>query len=248
MNKGEAAAAAPAGDGGKGFAVFRSSIGRKALMALTGFVLVGYVIVHMLGNLQVFQGPEALNAYAHTLKSMPKLLWTARIGLLLLFLAHVYLGVKLYIENRAARPVGYVRFRYEQASLATRTMLLSGLVLLAFIVFHLLHFTLGAVEPGYARRVEQLPDGRTRPDVYAMVVLGFRNPVLTASYVVAQLFLGLHLYHAVPSLFQSVGLKHPRYNPIIGKLGLVVALVVVVGNVAMPLSILFGLIGTSVGG
>src|SRR5947209_8884416 len=142
-------------------------------MAITGFALVGYVIVHMLGNLQVFQGPEALNAYAHTLKSMPKLLWTARIGLLVLFLAHVYLGVKLYAENRAARPVGYVRFRYAEASLATRTMLLSGLVLLAFIIFHLLHLTLGAVKPENFDRVETLPDGHTRHDVYAMVVLGF---------------------------------------------------------------------------
>jgi len=225
-------------------AVFRSSIGRKALMAVTGLALLGYVIVHMIGNFQVYQGRDALNAYAKMLKGMATLLWGARLTLLVLFVAHVYLGITLYLENRAARPIGYVRFEYEQASLATRTMLLSGLVILAFVIFHLLHFTLGAVQPEYF----EAKDPAGRPDVYGMVIHGFRNPVLAISYVIAQLFLGLHLYHAVPSMFQSVGLKHPRYNPLIEKLGLVMALVIVVGNSSMPLSILFGLVGTSVGG
>lgn len=224
--------------------MFRSSIGRKALMAVTGFGLLGYVIVHMIGNLQVYQGPDALNAYAKMLKGMATLLWGARLTLLVLFAAHVYLGVALYRENRAARPIGYVRFQYEQASVATRTMLLSGLVILAFVIFHLLHFTFAAVQPEYA----EWKDPAGRPDVYAMVVHGFRNPVITTSYVVAQLFLGLHLYHAVPSMFQSVGLKHPRYNPLIRTLGVVIPLVIVAGNVSMPLSILFGIVGTSVGG
>ena len=213
-------------------------------MAVTGLCLLGYVIVHMIGNLQVYKGPEALNAYAKMLKGMPGLLWGARLTLLVLFTAHIYLGIALYLENRAARPVGYVRFQYEQASIATRTMLLSGLVILAFVIFHLLHFTLGAVQPEYF----EAKDPAGRPDVYGMVIHGFQNPVLAISYLIAQLFLGLHLYHAVPSMFQSVGLKHPRYNPLIAKLGLVVALVVVVGNVSMPLSILFGLVGSGVGG
>src|SRR5205807_10172845 len=144
-------------------------IGRKALMAITGLALLGYVIVHMIGNLQVYQGPDALNAYAKMLKGMPTLLWGARLTLLVLFVAHVYLGITLALENRAARPVGYVRFEYEQASIATRTMLLSGLVILAFVIFHLLHFTLGAVQPEYHRAV----DSKGRADVYAMVVHGF---------------------------------------------------------------------------
>ncbi|HKB40785.1 MAG TPA: succinate dehydrogenase cytochrome b subunit [Gemmataceae bacterium] len=223
--------------------MFRSSIGRKALMAVTGLGLLGFVIVHMIGNFQVYEGPDALNAYAKMLREMPALLWVARLTLLLLFVAHIYLGITLYRENRAARPVGYVRFQYDQATIATRTMLLSGLVILAFVIFHLLHFTLGAVQPeNFAGRHHF--DHLGRPDVYAMVVRGFRNPVITISYVVAQLFLGLHLYHAVPSMFQSVGLKHPRYNPLIEKLGLIVALIIVIGNISMPLSILFGIIGT----
>jgi succinate dehydrogenase / fumarate reductase cytochrome b subunit len=235
------------GRGGRNevLAVFRSSIGRKALMAVTGLALLGYVIVHMLGNLQVYKGPEPLNAYAKMLKSMPALLWTARLLLLVIFAAHVYLGITLALENRAARPVGYVRFQYEQNSVATRTMLLSGLVILAFVIFHLLHFTLGAVQ--HDTFVQEIRK-KDPPDVYNMVVLGFQNPLITLSYVIAQLFLGLHLYHAVPSMFQSVGLKHPKYNTVIEKLGLVVALVIVIGNVSMPLSILFGLVGTSVGG
>jgi succinate dehydrogenase / fumarate reductase, cytochrome b subunit len=221
-------------------AVFRSSIGRKALMAVTGFGLLGYVIAHMIGNFQVYQGPDALNAYAKMLKGMPGLLWVVRVTLLLLFAAHIYLGITLYLENRAARPVGYVRFQYEQANIATRTMLLSGLVILVFVVFHLLHFTLGGVQPqNFAGR-----DAAGRHDVYSMVVRGFRNPVITITYVVAQLVLGLHLYHAVPSMFQSIGWKHPRYNPLIEKLGLIVALLIVIGNISMPLSILFGIVGT----
>ena len=221
-------------------AVFRSSISRKALMAVTGLGLLGFVIVHMIGNFQVYEGPDALNAYAKMLREMPALLWVARLTLLLLFAAHIYLGITLYLENRAARPVGYVRFQYEQANIATRTMLLSGLVILAFVIFHLLHFTLGTVQPEYFEG----RDAAGRHDVYAMVIHGFRNPVITVSYIVAQLFLGLHLYHAVPSMFQSIGWKHPRYNPLIEKLGLIVALLIVIGNISMPLSILFGIVGT----
>src|SRR4051812_9044840 len=182
-------------------------------MAITGLALLGYVIVHMIGNFQVYQGRDALNAYAKMLKGMATLLWGARLTLLVLFVAHVYLGITLSLENRAARPIGYLRFEYEQASLATRTMLLSGLVILAFVIFHLLHFTFGAIQSEY----HGAEDPAGRPDVYAMVIHGFRNPIITISYVIAQLFLGLHLYHAVPSMFQSVGLKHPRYNPLIEK-------------------------------
>jgi succinate dehydrogenase / fumarate reductase cytochrome b subunit len=231
---------------GEVFAVFRSSVGRKAIMAVTGLGLVVYVVAHMLGNLQIYLGRDVINSYAQMLKGAPVLLWTARIGLAALFVAHIYLGVTLYAENRAARPVRYVRYEPRAATISSRTMLISGLVILAFVVYHLLHFTVGTVLPENFQRREAIAGGADRHDVYAMVVLGFRQPAVAASYVIAQLFLGLHLYHAVPSLFQSLGLKHPRYNALIDKLGLGITLAVVLGNVSIPLSIWLGLVGTSV--
>jgi succinate dehydrogenase cytochrome b subunit len=218
--------------------VFRSSVGRKALMAVTGIILVGYVVIHMLGNLQVFLGPKALDNYAHSLKSMPALLWTARTILLIAFVAHISLGIKLYTENQAARPVAYVRYEHEQANIASRTMLLSGLVILAFVIYHLLHFTLGVVQPQFFAS-PQPDDPAYRPHVYAMVVNSFNNPAVSAAYIVAQIFLGLHLYHAVPSLFQSLGLNHPKYNRVINALGPVVSVVVMVGNISIPLYCLY---------
>ncbi len=226
--------------------MFRSSVGRKAIMAVTGLGLVVYVVVHMLGNLQIYLGRDVINSYAQMLKGAPVLLWTARTVLAVLFVTHVYLGVTLYAENRAARPVPYARYEPRTATLSSRTMLISGMVVLAFVVYHLLHFTIGTVLPENFRRRELLPGGADRQDVYAMVVLGFRHPAVAASYVIAQLFLGLHLYHAVPSLFQSLGLRHPRYDGPIEKLGLGVTLAVVVGNVSIPVGINLGLVGTSV--
>ncbi len=241
---------------------WRSSLGAKYLMAFTGLGLIGFVIVHMLGNLLIYLGPDWLNSYAHGLKDKPILLWTARSGLLLIFLVHLVLGIRLTLSNQAARGVRYVYEDTVEASWASRHMLLTGLVLLAFIVFHLAQFTLGIVttyhDPNTGQSINYLdlrepvdPAAHSsaegpRHDVYAMVVSGFRSPWVTITYIIAQIFLWLHLWHGASSWFQSLGLNHPAYNPIIRWVGPVVATAVLVGNCSIPLAVLSGLVGGSV--
>jgi succinate dehydrogenase / fumarate reductase cytochrome b subunit len=220
----------------------RSSLGSKFLMALTGLGLTLFVFAHMLGNFQVFSGPDALNSYAAALKHMPGLLWTARAGLLVIFVLHVVYGIKLWAANRAARPVMYHFKKFREASLASRTMIWTGIVILAFVIFHLAEFTFLWVNPGYA----DLHDAQGRHDVYRMTVYAFRNPVISLMYVVAMALLAFHLSHGFQSLFQSLGLNHPRWFPILRGASVVVALVVFLGNSSMPLAILSRLVGGDV--
>jgi succinate dehydrogenase / fumarate reductase cytochrome b subunit len=214
----------------------KSSIGAKLIMASTGLILFGFVLVHMAGNLQVFLGQETYNAYAHFLKSLPELLWPARLVLLSAVLLHIGSGLRLAAIDRAARPIAYAQRRYRQASWASRSMALSGVVVLSFIVYHLLHFTLGVTNPGdYVRR-----DPLGHHDVYSMLVLGFQNPYVASAYMVSILLLGLHLSHGVSSLLQTLGFNHPRYNQAIACVGPLFAALIVVGNVSMPLAVLLG--------
>lgn len=240
----------------------RSSLGNKYLMAVTGLGLTGFVLVHMLGNLQVFLGPEALNAYAQALKHNPVLLWGARLGLLAVFTLHIVLGVRLALSNRAARPVPYAMKRYAEASVASRTMLLTGLATLAFVVFHLAHYTLGVVETAPVRStpggapvatgyldLKENPDPKDpkyRHDVYRMTVYGFRNPAVSASYVIAMALLAVHLSHGFQSLWQSLGLNHPVWAPLLKRASFWLAVAVFVGNSSMPLAVLLGLVGKDV--
>ena len=214
----------------------RSSIGAKVVMALSGLVIVGFVIGHMLGNLQIFLGQDALNAYAANLHAMPPLLWGTRIVVGLSIIAHVLSAIRLSLLNQAARPERYARKAYVRATLGSRTMRLSALVLLAFVIYHLLHFTLGVTHPDH----KALVDAAGRPDVYSMVILGFQQPIVAISYVVAMLLLGLHLSHGASSMFQSLGLHHPQYNGFIDNVGPVLAGIIVVGNCSMPLAVLLG--------
>jgi succinate dehydrogenase / fumarate reductase cytochrome b subunit len=223
----------------------RTSVGSKYLMALTGLALLFFVIAHMIGNLLIFRGREALNSYAHALESSPVLLWTARTGLLAVFVLHVVLGIRLTLQNRAARPTRYVCEDTVQANWASRHMLLTGLVILAFVLYHLLHFTFGTIDPSdFTSRLDlyKVPDDpkAVYRDVAEMVVRGFRHRWITLSYVVAQLFLGLHLWHGAGSWFQSLGLNHPRYAPLLRGFAVTVATAVVVGNCSICLSILLG--------
>ncbi len=219
----------------------RTSVGSKYVMALTGLALIGFVIVHMAGNLLVYRGREALNGYAHTLETSPVLLWTARIFLLAVFLVHVVLGIRLTLQNRTARPVPYAHAPDPvQGSWVARHMLLTGLVLLAFVVYHLLHFTFGVVDPAdYKSRLPRVP-GTDHADVARMVTLSFQQWWIALSYIVAQLFLGLHLWHGAGSWFQSLGLNHPKYAPAIHGFAVLVATVVTAGNCSIPLAIWLG--------
>jgi succinate dehydrogenase / fumarate reductase cytochrome b subunit len=220
----------------------RSSLGSKFLMALTGLGLTGFVIAHMLGNWQVFAGRDALNSYAKTLHDMGALLWVFRIGLLALFVGHIIYGVRLWLQNRAARPVPYHFKAYREASLASRTMILTGLLILAFLLYHLAEFTLKWVHPDYA----ELRDPLGRQDVYRMTISAFQNPVISLLYLVAMALLALHLSHGFQGLFQSLGLSHPRWTPLVKAVSLGLAVVIFVGNSSMPLAVLFRLIGTEV--
>jgi len=213
-----------------------SSVGLKFLMALSGLLLVLFTIGHMLGNLQVFLGREQLNAYAGHIQGLGGLLWVIRLGLFVVFAIHVLTGVVLTLRNWAARPVPYAQQEALQSTIFSRTMIWSGLALFAFIVYHLLHFTILPKDP-----VLLLPDGHV--DVYGMVIAGFEQPAVTITYVIAMLLLGFHLMHGISSLFQSMGWNAPRYQGFTSKLGTVIASILVLGNVAMPVCVLLGVVG-----
>jgi succinate dehydrogenase / fumarate reductase, cytochrome b subunit len=210
---------------------FGSTIGRKLVMAVTGLVLFGFVVGHMLGNLQVFLGPEKLNAYAHLLKSMGSMLWMVRLGLLAAVALHAWSATTLTLSNWRARPVGYRRTRYLEATYASRTMVWGGPLLATFVVYHLLHLTVGSAHPGF-----------DPTDVYGNVVRGFSVWPVAAVYIVAMLALGLHLYHGVWSMLQTVGLSHPRYDGLRTVFSTVFAVVVAVGNISIPVAILTGVV------
>jgi succinate dehydrogenase / fumarate reductase cytochrome b subunit len=225
-----------------------TTVGSKYLVALTGLALTGFVVAHLSGNLLVFKGRDALNSYAEFLKDRGALLWAARLGLLTVFVLHIWLALRLKLRSRAARPTRYVYEDTIQASWASRHMVLTGLVILAFVIFHLLHYTFGlvaATAPGGTNYLD-LKDAAGRNDVYAMTVYGFRSVPVVIVYVVAQVFLGLHLAHGVASTFQSLGWCAPRFWPTLRAVGLTVAAVVTLGNSAMPLAVLLGLIGGDV--
>jgi succinate dehydrogenase / fumarate reductase, cytochrome b subunit len=211
-----------------------AGIGKKALVAVSGAVLFGFVIVHMIGNLQIFLGPEALNGYSRALHRLPEFLWLARFVLVTSIAVHIVASLALVRQSSAARPIAYRVQRSLATTYAARTMKWSGPLILVFVLYHLAHFTW----PGIA-----MGDYRHDPhDVYANVVNGFRVPWVVAIYVVAQTLLGLHLSHGAWSLFQSLGLSHPRYDRLRRWLPRAFAFAVVGGNVAMPLAVLAGLV------
>ncbi len=184
-------------------------------MAGTGLALFIFVALHLAGNLQVFLGPEAINRYGDFLQSNLEIIWPARIGLLIVAGLHVWAAIKLSAENRAARPHPYARSEVVAATYASRTMLMSGLIIiLAFIIYHLLHFTVQVRSLNLTGRdFLELRDARGRHDVFAMMILGFRNPVVSAFYLVAMFLLFLHLSHGVGAMFQSLGWKGAERMP-----------------------------------
>jgi succinate dehydrogenase / fumarate reductase cytochrome b subunit len=215
--------------------LFGSSIGKKLLMAGSGILLLLFLLVHLLGNLQVFSGPEALNHYAHFLHSKPAMVIGARLAMLLLFGIHIWTSIQLTLENRAARPVPYYKEDTLKASLASRTMIWSGLTVALFLVYHLLHLTLRVTGPVDHMTAEGV-------NVYLNVVASFQNPVIALFYVAAQIGLLFHLLHAFSSAFQTLGLHHKSYTPLLEKLGIGYAVVIAGGNTAIVLAVLFGFV------
>ncbi len=210
---------------------YRSMVGRKALVAVTGAMLFAYLVAHLIGNLQILAGPERINAYGRLLHSQPALLWVARLVLLAAVGLHAVATVQLWFENRAARPIRYQKTDTLQATLASRTMIISGPLIAVFVVYHILQFTTGTVLTGFKEL-----------NVYNNVVLGFQNPAASGFYILIMLLIGLHLYHGLSSMFQSLGLSHPRYTPWIKRGAAAGAVIIAGGNIFIPLAVLAGII------
>ena len=213
-------------------AFYRSTIGKKLIMALTGVVWVGYVVAHMTGNLLVFAGAESINGYAHKLREMPALLWAARAVLAVSLLLHVVAAAQLTRLKRAARPVGYERYQPEVSTWGGRTIRFGGVAILIFVILHLLHLTTGDIHPTF------VPG-----DVYGNVVSAFSVWWISALYVIAMVALALHLYHGVASAVQTAGITHTTISPRRKAAGWILAAIVAGGFSIVPIAILLGLIG-----
>jgi len=219
-------------------AIWNSSLGKKYLMAITGLALVGFVIAHLLGNLQIFLGSEALNRYGHFLQTTPELIWPLRIGLLTMIVLHIAAAIALSRENRAARAVPYAHFEVVAASYASRTMFMSGIIIFVFIVYHLLHFTIQIPQINLTGQdFRTLEDAKQRHDIYAMMVTGYRNPFVSGFYVLGIALLSLHLSHGISSMFQSLGFGK-RFD----RLAMTIAILIFVGYISIPAAVLVGLV------
>jgi succinate dehydrogenase / fumarate reductase cytochrome b subunit len=213
-----------------------SQVGKKVVMAITGLIGVGFVIGHMIGNLQMFQGPEKINTYAHFLHhTVGGALWVARGVLIAAVVLHVVAAVQLTRQKQAARPgrVGYVKYQPQISSFASRSIRWGGALLLVWLVYHILHFTV---------RPELTSPGYSDTDVYNNVVKGFSRPLVTAFYVVAMVFLALHLFHGAWSSIRTLGLSRPTPRPTARLVAPIIAGVVALGFAAVPLAIAFGIV------
>lgn len=224
--------------------LFQTSLGKKFIMAATGGVLFLFVIAHMMGNLQIFLGPEHINAYGHFLQSQVEILWPARIGLLLAVGLHIWSAIQVSADNQAARPVTYAGDPTPlAASYASRTMLMSGLIIATFIVYHLLHFTAQIPALNFTGQdFKTLHDAQARHDVYRMMVLGYQQPLVSGFYILGMALLCLHLSHGVKAMFQSLGLKNKTFGALIDRFAVGSAWIIFIGNCSIPLAVLTGVI------
>jgi succinate dehydrogenase / fumarate reductase, cytochrome b subunit len=213
---------------------YASVVGKKVVMGVTGLIGVAFVILHSLGNLLVFRGPDAINSYSHFLKSTGELLWALRLVLILAVVLHVIAAVQLTRQSRAARPIGYAKYESQVSTIASRTMRWGGALLLIFIVLHILHFTTGTIRPAGVF---------SREDVYANIVLSFRIWWVTVFYVVSMIALALHLFHGAWSSVRSIGVSPPSPQPLHRRVSMVIAILVWAAFTVIPLAVVLGIIG-----
>jgi len=212
---------------------WESSIGKKLIVAVTGIMLVGFLVAHMVGNLLIYQGRESLNDYAYFLHHFLHGwgIWLFRIGLIVAFVLHITATISLVRQNRAARSSRYAFDATVQAPRSSRMMIWSGLTVVGFVIFHLLHFTV-PVDPELANMKD--PMDPSRHDVYGMVIEGFQNPLVVLFYIVAISFFCTHLNHGISSLFQTLGLRSEKTRGVIGKIGVAVTIVLWLGFLSIP--------------
>lgn len=218
--------------------ILDSSVGQKIVAGATGLALVGFLLVHMGGNLQIFAGANALNQYAVLLKSSAAVLWTARLGLLSLIVIHIAMTVHQSMRNRSQRNRGYAKTSFQRTTRASRSMMWTGILVLAFVIFHLLHFTGGMILPSAYDQT----DSEGRHDVYSMVIAGFSNPLIVLVYVAGMLGMSAHLKHAISSALQTLGLAKAGHESWLRKASPVIAAVIIAGFLAVPLSVATGLV------
>ena len=210
---------------------YESTIGRKAVMAITGLILFAFVIVHLLGNLQVFEGAEKINHYGVLLRAYPPLLWGVRSVLLLAVFLHFWAYVDLGLRKVRARPIGYVKKKPAGSSFASRTMYWSGPVIAIFVVLHILHFTTGTVF-GHGFREGQIWQNMTS---------AFKIVPVAVAYIIAMVLLCLHMYHGLWSWCQTLGMHHPRYTPVVKRAAAIAAILIAAGFISIPVAIMTGL-------
>jgi succinate dehydrogenase / fumarate reductase, cytochrome b subunit len=210
---------------------YRSLVGKKVVMAVTGVLLLLWIVGHLLGNLQIFEGPERLNAYAAFLKKTGEVIWAVRVVMLVALVLHIIASIQVSLAAKRARPIGYAVRKSIETSYAARTMIWSGPLIFLYIVYHLMMFTFLTTGPGYSPT-----------DVYRNEVLAFRVPAISAVYIVAIFFLGLHLYHGAWSMLHTLGASNPRYRVLRRTVAPAVAIAITLGYIAIPVAVLAGLV------
>jgi succinate dehydrogenase / fumarate reductase cytochrome b subunit len=216
----------------------KSSIGKKMLMAVTGQVMVLFIIAHVLGNATIYWG--GLNAYTEHLHSLPLLVWANRLVMAPLFLIHILTGIQLYLENRTSRPQEYAVAKSLSTTFAGKTMIWTGLLTGVFLIYHLLHFTIQTIYPDISSNMNM--DAMGRPDVFRMVIISFQNFLVSFIYILSMTALFLHLSHGIQSSFQSLGLNNEDTLPVISKIGSVAAVVLSIGLASIPVIIFIGIL------
>jgi succinate dehydrogenase / fumarate reductase cytochrome b subunit len=219
-------------------AFYQSSIGKKIVVGVTALILILYVIGHLIGNLQIYMGQNQINAYAKFLHGLGPILWIVRAVLLAAFVTHIVATIHLAHENRLAKPQKYAVPGYQRSTLASRTMLISGLIVLCFVIYHLLQFTLHVTDPEFRK----LHDSLGRPDVYRMLILGFGHPLVSLFYVLGLFLLANHLSHGFESVTQTLGIDNRKISRFISTGGQTLTWLIFAGYVSIPATILLGII------
>lgn len=217
-------------------------VGKKIIMSISGLLLLLFLIIHLIGNSTIYIGPDGINAYAKGLHSLPPVVWIFRIVMLLIFAFHIYFGIKLTLENRNAKPDGYAINKSLKSTFGSRTMIWTGLIVLIFLIYHLLHFTFQIIHPHFI--ASQHLDYLGRPDVFKMIVVSFQKTSITLIYAIGLIALMFHLTHGVQSIFQTLGLNNDRFLPKIKVFGLLLAAIILVFYIAIPTVILTGIVKT----